>query len=58
MIGNYSHRNGINYEEFLKNTINSLFVDKIFEYLFILIINQYQTLETPGGEISNYLHKD
>ena len=62
MIGNYSHRNGINYEEFLKNTINSLYVDKIFEYLFILILNQYNfctpTQETPGGENSNYLHKD
>ena len=48
MIGDYSHRNGINYEIFLKNTINSLFVVKIFEHVFILIINQYQTLETPG----------
>ena len=57
MIGNYSHKNGINYDFFF-NTIKLLFVVKIFEYLFILIINQYQTLETPGGEISNYLHKD
>ena len=46
MIGNYSHRNGINYEEFLKNTINSLYVDKIFEYLLILILNQYNLLYT------------